>query len=96
MVGIEKIVIGVLAVLGALLVGNWALQHFNKPRPSAQAMLASYRDGEVTMPAPCVAPSLLAGTGDVDPAVASPNDLYPGSYTNFALYNTGSLGRMGQ
>lgn len=98
MVQVSHVIIGILALLGALLVGKSLLMSSSPPPRTVSGLQASYEItplSYVTMPAPCVAAALPltnCAASPVDTSIPSRNDLYPGSYTNFGLYNTGCDG----
>ena len=101
--GIFNIIVGILALLGALVVlgavcGSVKAAEEKKVAAENAAapvsgMLAQLSDAFSTpltnlpmMPGGCTAVT----SAPMDPnAAAARNELYPGSYVNFGLYNTG-------
>lgn len=100
-------IVGALALVGALVLLNHLYKyHMNKSSAVSAGQVAAATNApavvvatadQVTMPAPCVAAALPVAMG-CDGTVFAPqtgrDDLFPGSYVNFGLYNTGCYGNV--
>ena len=93
MVGTKQIgglLIGITVVLAVLFLGNWAYQKYSVK--GAEAQLAEAYTTTLTdlprMPGNCAA--VMADP--LDPNTEARQELYPGSYATYALYNTGCYG----
>jgi hypothetical protein len=91
---ILSLIAGIAIVLGVILLVNWGWQKYQQPKMTTGAL--AYISESFTpltnlpvMPGNCAA---IKST-PVDPNTTERlTEVFPGSYANFALYNTGCYG----
>ena len=93
MVGKKQIVgllIGVSVVLAVLFLGNWAYKSYSVKGAEAQ-LVNAYTTTLTNLPAmPGNCSAVMAEP--LDPNSEERQELFPGSYATYALYNTGCYG----
>lgn len=102
-----ELIVGILALIGALMVGSWAYNRYVANRAATTGALALYSGAAAgSVPPPCVAPQLSqvasvsacgcpnanAAVMAVDPYGQSRSDLFPSSYVTFGFERSGCLG----
>lgn len=101
-------IVGGLAAIGAIVLLIYIYTRYRQKKAleelaafwgskTGSQVAPTVNDQQVTMPAPCVAAALPVAQS-CDGLVFAPqtgrDDLFPGSYVNFGLYNTGCYGNV--
>lgn len=87
------VLLGALALLGALLLVNWGYSRMTNARATTTGGMSA-QEGQETIAAPCTTPPMtgampLVGCDCPQNVNLARNDLFPGSYVSFAYTNAG-------
>lgn len=92
---ILSLVAGIAILLGVILLVNWGWQKYQARNAVTKGALAYLSESNIPLTNLPVMPGNCAAiqSPPIDPNTpARLTELFPGSYANFALYNTGCYG----